>query len=90
MAHTKSAGTSKNGRDSRPKHLGVKRADGQSVQSGHILIRQRGTHYIPGTGVRRGNDDTLYAIQTGIVRFQTKKKTRFDGSFRMAKLVSVV
>jgi large subunit ribosomal protein L27 len=60
------------------------------VGPGEVIIRQRGTHYVPGANVRRGSDDTLYAAVAGSVRFTTKKKIRFDGSRRMAKVVSVV
>ncbi|MEK7082373.1 MAG: 50S ribosomal protein L27 [Patescibacteria group bacterium] len=89
MAHTKSAGSSKYGRDSQPKYLGVKKSDGMAVRPGNILIRQRGGKFIAGTGVRRGGDDTLYAVSTGIVRFHTVRKGRFDGSWRHAKSVSI-
>ncbi len=90
MAHTKSAGTTKNGRDSQPKYLGVKKYAGEQVRNGHILIRQRGAKFLAGTGVRCGNDYTLYAVQDGVVRYETKKKERFDGSVRYAKIVAVI
>lgn len=90
MAHTKSAGAGKYGRDSQPKYLGVKKYDGEIVKSGDILIRQRGTKFIPGNGTRRGGDDTLYAIRQGVVKFRTIRKERFDGVMRHAKAVSVV
>jgi large subunit ribosomal protein L27 len=70
MAHKKSGGAAKNGRDSNAKRLGVKRADGQTVSSGTILIRQRGTKVHPGLNVRRGSDDTLFAVADGMVRFE--------------------
>ncbi|MBI2591590.1 MAG: 50S ribosomal protein L27 [Candidatus Brennerbacteria bacterium] len=89
MAHTKAKGSTKLGRDSESKRLGVKRSDGQAVKLGEIIIRQRGTHYFPGLNVKRGGDDTLYAVKSGRVSFQTKKKIRFDGSRRMAKVVNV-
>ena len=89
MAHTKSLGTTRLGRDSQPKYLGVKRNQGQRVLPGQIIIRQRGTHYLPGQNVKRGSDDTLYALKAGIVNFLTKKKQRFDRSHRYAKVVSV-
>lgn len=89
MAHTKSAGSSKYGRDSQPKYLGVKKSDGQSVKTGNILIRQRGSRYLAGEGVRQGSDDTLYAIRDGFVKFLTKRKTSFDGTLRHAKVVTV-
>ncbi len=90
MAHTKSLGSTKLGRDSASQRLGVKRNQNQKVGSGEIIIRQRGTHYVPGTNVRRGSDDTLYAAKAGTVHFTTKKKIRFDGSRRMAKVVNVI
>lgn len=89
MAHTKAKGSTKLGRDSESKRLGVKRSDGQAVKLGEIIIRQRGTHYFPGLNVKRGGDDTLYAIKAGRVSFQTRKKIRFDGSKRIAKIVNV-
>jgi large subunit ribosomal protein L27 len=69
MAHKKSAGAAKNGRDSHAKRLGVKRSDGQFVTAGSILIRQRGTRVFPGKNVKRGGDDTLFALRDGLVRF---------------------
>lgn len=90
MAHTKSAGAGKYGRDSQPKYLGVKKYDGAVVKAGDILIRQRGTYFIAGDGSRRGGDDTLYAVRQGTVKFRTIRKERFDGSRRQAKLVSVI
>ncbi len=70
MAHKKGMGSTKNGRDSISKRLGTKRADGQFVLSGNILVRQRGTKIHPGDGVGRGGDDTLFALQDGVVRFE--------------------
>jgi large subunit ribosomal protein L27 len=70
MAHKKSGGAAKNGRDSAGKRLGVKRCDGQSVPAGSILVRQRGTRFMPGRNVGRGSDDTLFARATGVVRFE--------------------
>ena len=70
MAHKKGQGSVKNGRDSESKSLGLKRADGQLVQAGNILIRQRGTKIHPGTNVGIGSDDTLYAKVTGTVKFE--------------------
>ena len=69
MAHKKGVGSSRNGRDSESKRLGVKRADGQFVLAGNILVRQRGTKIHPGTNVGKGGDDTLFALESGIVRF---------------------
>ena len=76
MASKKGVGSSKNGRDSESKRLGVKRADGQFVSAGSILVRQRGMKIHPGTNVGIGGDDTLFAKQDGIVRFERKDKTR--------------
>ena len=90
MAHTKAKGSTKLGRESESKRLGVKRGDGQSVGAGEIIIRQRGTKYYPGVNVRRGGDDTLYAAKKGSVKFATKKKVKYDGTKRMVKVVSVV
>ncbi|MEE5991983.1 MAG: 50S ribosomal protein L27 [Oscillospiraceae bacterium] len=70
FAHKKGMGSTKNGRDSESKRLGVKRADGQYVTAGNILVRQRGTHIHPGEGVGKGSDDTLFATVNGRVRFE--------------------
>ena len=79
MAHKKAAGSSRNGRDSQSKRLGVKRFGGQVVTAGNILVRQRGTHFHPGANVGRGKDDTLFALADGEVQFQRKgpKQRRF-------------
>ncbi len=69
FAHKKGVGSTKNGRDSESKRLGVKRADGQTVLAGNILVRQRGTHIRPGVNVGRGTDDTLFALVSGVVKF---------------------
>lgn len=76
MAHKKGVGSSRNGRDSQPKFLGVKRYGGQWVRAGNILVRQRGTRFHPGQNVRRGRDDTLFALIDGIVKFEYKSKKR--------------
>ena len=76
MAHKKGVGSTKNGRDSESKRLGVKRADGQYVLAGNILVRQRGTHIHPGLNVAKGSDDTLYALVDGTVRFTRWGKDR--------------
>ena len=76
MAHKKGQGSIKNGRDSESKRLGVKRADGQFVLAGNILIRQRGTNVHPGTNVGIGSDDTLYALVDGTVKFERKGKDK--------------
>ena len=76
FAHKKGMGSTKNGRDSESKRLGVKRADGQFVLAGNILVRQRGTHIHPGENVGKGSDDTLYAKIDGTVRFEKMGKDR--------------
>ncbi len=73
MAHKKGVGSSRNGRDSKPKRLGVKEFAGEQVKAGSILVRQRGTPLHPGNNVGRGNDDTLYALIAGVVKFEGKK-----------------
>ena len=80
MAHKKGMGSSRNGRDSNAKRLGVKRADGQSVTAGSILVRQRGTKIHPGKNVSRGKDDTLFAIADGKVKFSRKGKSKKEVS----------
>ncbi len=89
MAHTKAGGSTKLGRDSASKRLGVKRQNGQEVKAGEVLIRQRGTKYFPGLNVSRGRDDTLYALKPGVVKFISKRRTRFDGNKRFVKIVAV-
>ncbi len=76
MAHKKGMGSTKNGRDSESKRLGVKRADGQFVLAGNILVRQRGTKIHPGTNVGKGSDDTLFALVDGKVRFERLGRDR--------------
>ncbi|MCI6711421.1 MAG: 50S ribosomal protein L27 [Anaerovoracaceae bacterium] len=76
MASKKGVGSSKNGRDSESKRLGVKRADGQVVSAGSILVRQRGTKFHPGTNVGKGGDDTLFAKVEGTVKFEREGKSR--------------
>ena len=76
MAHKKGQGSIKNGRDSESKRLGVKRADGQFVLAGNILVRQRGTKIHPGTNVGKGNDDTLFALIDGTVKFERKGRDK--------------
>ena len=76
MAYKKGMGSTKNGRDSESKRLGVKRADGQYVLAGNILVRQRGTHIHPGEGVGKGSDDTLFAMINGKVKFERVGRDR--------------
>lgn len=80
MAHKKGVGSSRNGRDSNPQFLGVKRFGGQFVRAGNILVRQRGTKFHPGRNVRRATDDSLFAIVDGHVKFEHKNKTRYKVS----------
>jgi large subunit ribosomal protein L27 len=81
MAHKKGVGSSKNGRDSHSKRLGVKRFDGETVLAGNILVRQRGTRFKPGRNVGLGKDFTIFALRDGVVRFQDKG--------RMGRFISV-
>lgn len=90
MAHRKAGGSAKNLRDSNPKYLGTKLADGQSAQTGAIIVRQRGTKIMAGTNVGVGKDHTLFALKDGIVKFGSKRKTHFDGSVKVKKTVSVI
>ena len=76
MAHKKGVGSSRNGRDSNPQYLGVKRFDGEKVNAGTIIVRQRGTKLHPGNNVGKGSDDTLFAKITGVVKFERYDKTR--------------
>lgn len=76
FAHKKGVGSSRNGRDSAAKRLGIKRADGQKVSAGSILVRQRGTKFYPGNGVGIGSDDTLFATVSGVVKFERLGKDR--------------
>lgn len=90
MAHTKAIGTTRLGRDSQPKYLGVKLYGGQIAKPGNIIIRQRSTKFIAGKGVRLGSDYTIYSIANGKVKFTTKKKNKFDGHKRLVKVVNVM
>lgn len=90
MATTKSAGSTRLGRDPQPKYLGIKLYDGQTVNPGMVIVKQRGTKVLPGKNVKKGGDDTLYAMKKGVIHFATKRKTRFDSSQRIVKVVSVV
>ena len=80
FAHKKGGGSTKNGRDSESKRLGPKRADGQFVKAGNVLVRQRGTHIHPGLNVGIGKDDTLYAKADGVLRFERKDRYRRQAS----------
>ncbi len=90
MAHTKAAGSTRLGRESHSKRLGVKLFDGQTAKAGNILVRQRGAKWVAGKNVRRGNDDTLYAAKGGFVKFTTKKAKRYDNSRRIVKVINII
>jgi len=89
MSTSKSTGASRLGRDSRSQRLGIKISGGQTVKPGMIIVRQRGTKYLAGKNVKRGSDDTLYALKPGIVKFSTKLKKLFDGTQRQVKIVNI-
>lgn len=82
MAHKKGVGSSRNGRDSHSQRLGVKRSAGQPILSGSIIVKQRGTHFLPGKNVKRASDDSIFAVSDGFVKFETR--------FGNRKVVSVV
>lgn len=90
MATKKGAGTAKNLRDSNPQYLGVKRSDGQSVKTGEVLVRQRGTKFEAGKNVSIGKDHTLFASAPGKVSFKDMRKKRFDGRVVTKKAVHVL
>lgn len=90
MSHKKAGGSTRLGRDSQPQYLGTKVGDGQTVNSGEVLVRQRGTRIHPGKNVKKGTDDTLYSTIAGKVKFTQKKKYKFDGSLKMTKFVNVI
>lgn len=90
MASTKAGGSTKNLRDSNPKYLGVKLADGQEARPGMIIVRQRGTKIEAGKNVRVGKDHTLFAMASGVVKFAEMRKTNFDGNVRRKKIVHVL
>jgi large subunit ribosomal protein L27 len=90
MAHRKAEGTTKNGRDSQPKYLGIKVNHGQAIAVGEIIVRQRGTDVLPGRNVATGKDYTLFAMKDGKVSFTTKRKTSFNNRIERKKIVHVV
>ena len=90
MAHKKAGGSTALGRDSAGKRLGVKLYDGQLAKSGSILIRQRGTKYHPGTNVKKGSDDTLFAVTAGIVKFSHKKLKKFNSQLKESTIVNII
>ena len=90
MSTTKSAGSTRLGRDSGPKYLGIKLFAGEKAKAGQILVRQRGTKLFAGKNVGMGKDNTLFALKEGIVRFSTKRKLGFDRSQRIVKVVHII
>jgi len=90
MAHKKSAGTTKNGRDSNPKYLGIKITPGDFAKVGSIILRQRGSDVLPGKNVGIGKDHTLFAIKDGRVALSYKRKVHFDNTVVKKKVMSVV
>ena len=90
MAHKKSAGVSKNGRDSNPQYLGIKITPGARATAGSVLVRQRGTDVMPGKGVGMGKDHTIFATIDGIVALTYKRKVNFDNTMSKKKVMSVL
>ena len=90
MATKKAGGSTKNGRDSNPKYLGVKLTHGEQARIGQIIVRQRGTEVIPGKNIGMGKDHTLFALRNGLVQFGTTRKTHFDNSIIRKKIVHVI
>jgi large subunit ribosomal protein L27 len=90
MSKTKASGVSRLGRDSAAQRLGVKINSGEKAKIGMIIIRQRGTKFLPGKNVKLGSDDTVYAMKNGVVKFTTKKKDLFNGKQRLAKVVNII
>lgn len=90
MSHKKAGGSTRLGRDSQAKRLGVKMHDGEVIKKGMIIVRQRGSRIHAGKNVDKGTDDTLFALADGKVQFSQRKRKRFDGSMKMSKYVNVV
>lgn len=90
MAKIKAGGSTQNTRDSNPKYLGVKKYGGQVVKPGDIIVRQRGSKFRAGTGVKMGKDDTLFATESGVVQFKKVKQKSFTGALRRRRIVNVV
>jgi large subunit ribosomal protein L27 len=90
MAHRKAGGSAKNLTDSKPKYLGTKLYDGQTANSGSIIVRQRGTRILPGINTSLGKDHTIFATRSGKIKFGTKRKTDFNGNLSIKKTVSVI
>ena len=90
MAHKKAAGTTKNGRDSNPKYLGIKVNPGQIVKTGAVLLRQRGTRILPGRNVGMGSDRTLFALVSGKLHLRQTRKVHFNGEPKNKKVLDVI
>ncbi len=90
MAHKKAAGTTKNGRDSNPRFLGIKLADGDVAKVGSIIVRQKGVSIMPGQNTKIGKDYTVYAVKEGKVKFASKRKVSFDNRIEKKGIVSVI
>lgn len=90
MAHKKAAGTTKNGRDSNPRYLGVKITDGDVTKVGSIIVRQKGVNIMPGKNVKMGKDYTIFAVKAGTVKFSSKRKMSFDSKIEKKGIVSVI
>lgn len=90
MAHKKAAGTTKNGRDSNPRYLGIKINAGEKTKVGSIIVRQKGGNYFPGQNVGIGKDYTIFALKEGVVKFSNKRKQNYDSTTRTAKMVHVL
>jgi large subunit ribosomal protein L27 len=89
MAHKKAGGSTSLGRDSQGQRLGVKLYAGEKTKPGSIIVRQRGTKFHPGKNVKKGRDDTLYALKEGVIKFSSKKITKFNGKLKKTRLVHV-
>ncbi len=89
MAKTKSAGSSRLGRDSNSQRLGIKAYAGEKIRAGMIIVRQRGTKFLPGKNVKKGSDDTLYAAKDGAIKFTEKTKKNFNNSRKVVSVVNV-
>ena len=90
MAHKKAAGSTRNGRDSRAKRLGIKVGGGEAIKAGGIIVRQKGTNFFPGKNVGMGNDYTIFATVNGVVKFTEKRLTKYDGRAYKNMVVNVV
>jgi large subunit ribosomal protein L27 len=89
MSHKKAGGSTRLGRDSTSKRLGIKLHNGETASKGMIIVRQRGTKFYPGKNVKKGSDDTLFAMADGKVKFSQRKRRRFDGTMKMTKFVNI-